>query len=143
MDTRGLLASYPTSAKAPGLAALVGEPPRQGKEIGETYPSPPSYRAPWTPADDDRLLNWAGYEPVKKIAQRLGRSDRAVRFRLGALGISAKVTDGWSLRALRKMLRVSPSPTEVSNRKRHVESARSAHICKLSGSVLRQNSCIF
>src|SRR5208337_261140 len=64
---------------------------------------------PWTPADDDKLLNWAGYEPVKKIAQRLGRSARAVRFRLGALGISARVTDGWSLRALRKMLHVSPA----------------------------------
>ena len=54
-------------------------------------------------------MNLAGYEPVKKIAQRLGRSVRAVRFRLGALGISGKVTDGWSLRALRKLLRVSPA----------------------------------
>src|SRR5271157_4363485 len=63
----------------------------------------------WTAADDDKLLNLAGYEPVKKIAQRLGRSERAVRFRLGALGISAKVTDGWSLRGLRKMLHVSPA----------------------------------
>jgi hypothetical protein len=61
---------------------------------------------PWTSADDDRLLNWAGYEPVPKIAQRLGRSVRAVRFRLGALGMSAKVSDGWSQRALRKLLRV-------------------------------------
>ena len=64
---------------------------------------------PWTAADDDKLLKLAGYEPVRKIAQRLGRSVRAVRFRLGALGISAKVTDGWSLRELRKMLRVSPA----------------------------------
>jgi len=62
---------------------------------------------PWTPTDDDKLLNWAGYEPVDKIAQRLGRSVRAVRFRLGALGISAKVTDGHSQRELRKMLHVS------------------------------------
>ncbi len=62
---------------------------------------------PWTPADDDKLLNWAGYKPVKKIAQRLGRSVRAVRFRLGALGMSAKVTDGWSQRGLRTLLRVS------------------------------------
>jgi hypothetical protein len=54
-------------------------------------------------------LNLAGYEPVSKIAQRLGRSVRAVRFRLGALGMSARVTDGWSLRALRKLLRVSPA----------------------------------
>src|SRR5712692_380009 len=64
---------------------------------------------PWIPADDDKLLSWAGYEPVKKIAQRLGRSVRAVRFRLGALGMSAKVSDGWSQRALRKLLRVSPA----------------------------------
>ena len=64
---------------------------------------------PWTPADDDRLLNWAGYEPVKKIAQRLGRSVGAVRFRLAALGMSAKVTDGWSQRGLRQLLRVSPA----------------------------------
>ena len=62
----------------------------------------------WTVADDDRLLNWAGYEPVKKIALRLGRSEHAVRFRMAALGMSAKVTDGWSLRSLRKLLRVSP-----------------------------------
>jgi hypothetical protein len=61
---------------------------------------------PWTPAQDDKLFQLAGYEPVKKIARRLGRSERAVRCRLGALGISAKVTDGWSLRELRKMLRV-------------------------------------
>jgi hypothetical protein len=64
---------------------------------------------PWTKSDDDKLLNLAGYEPVEKIAQRLDRSVRAVRFRLCALGMTAKVTDGWSLRALRKLLRVSPA----------------------------------
>lgn len=64
---------------------------------------------PWTQEDDDKLLNWAGYEPVDKIAQRLSRSARAVRFRLCALGMSARVTDGWSLRALQKLLRVSPA----------------------------------
>ena len=64
---------------------------------------------PWTEADDARLMELAGYQPVKRIAQRLDRSVRAVRFRLGALGMSARVTDGWSLRALRKMLHVSPS----------------------------------
>jgi hypothetical protein len=65
-------------------------------------------RRPWTAADDDRLLTWVGYEPVDKIAQRLSRSAKAVRCRLCALGMSARVTDGWSLRALRKLLRVSP-----------------------------------
>jgi hypothetical protein len=65
-------------------------------------------RRPWTAEDDDRLLTWAGYEPVDKIAQRLSRSEKAVRSRLGALGMTARVTDGWSLRELRKLLRVSP-----------------------------------
>jgi hypothetical protein len=77
-----------------------------------TAESKPSHRGAtraWTAEDDDRLLNWAGYEPVRKIAQRLGRSESAVRFRMGALGMSAKVTDGWSLRSLRKLLRVSPT----------------------------------
>ena len=64
---------------------------------------------PWTAEDDDKLLTWAGYEPVDKIAQRLSRSAKAVRFRLCALGMSARVTDGWSFRALRKLLRVSPA----------------------------------
>lgn len=66
-----------------------------------------SLARPWLPEDDGKLLDWAGYEPVKKIAQRLGRSVRAVRFRLGALGMSARVTDGWSQRGLRKLLRMS------------------------------------
>jgi len=61
----------------------------------------------WLPEDDDKLLDLAGYEPVDRIAERLGRSVRAVRFRLGALGMSARVTDGWSQRALRKLLRMS------------------------------------
>ncbi len=95
--------------KATGLAALEGSHPDKGKRSAATVAHPQSAHRPWTPADDDRLLNWAGYEPVKKIAQRLGRSSRAVRFRLGALGIGARVTDGRSLRALRKMLHVSPA----------------------------------
>ena len=95
--------------KAPGLAALEESHPDKAKRSSRTSAAPHSAPRPWTPADDDKLLNWAGYEPVKKIAQRLGRSARAVRFRLGALGISARVTDGWSLRGLRKMLHVSPT----------------------------------
>jgi hypothetical protein len=74
-------------------------------------PSPKTERSPprrWTAADDDKLLNYVGYEPVDKIAQRLSRSVRAVRFRLCALGMSGRISDGWSIRALRKMLRVSP-----------------------------------
>jgi hypothetical protein len=79
--------------------------PKTSKEILTVRRPPPR---PWTTIDDDKLLDLAGYEPVAKIAQRLGRSVCAVRFRLGSLGMSARVTDGWSLRALRKLLRVSP-----------------------------------
>jgi hypothetical protein len=65
------------------------------------------FSRPWLKEDDETLLDLAGYEPVIKIAERLGRSVRAVRFRLGALGMSARVKDGWSQRGLRKLLRVS------------------------------------
>ena len=81
----------------------------KAKEQGESAAVRRPASRPWTPADDDRLLNLAGYEPVKRIAQRLDRSVCAVRFRMAALGISARVTDAWSLRALRKMLRVRSS----------------------------------
>jgi hypothetical protein len=94
--------------KTIGPATAERRPADTPKPKTITVASRPTSK-PWTPADDDRLLNLAGYEPVPKIAQRLGRSVRAVRFRMGALGMSAKVTDGWSLRALQKLLRVGPS----------------------------------
>ncbi len=96
--------------KTSELAAL-GQTKSRG-ELGKTAVIAAVRRTsshPWTPADDDKLLNLVGYETVKKIAQRLGRSERAVRFRVGALGMSARVSDGWSQRALRKLLRVSPA----------------------------------
>ena len=94
--------------RTPELSGLEQHQPRE--RVSRVRKSGSARRAaphPWTPADDDRLLNWAGYEPVKKIAHRLGRSISAVRFRIGALGMSAKVTDGWSLRTLQAMLRIS------------------------------------
>src|SRR5205807_1115274 len=83
--------------KTPELAHL----PERQRRNGGIQSSKADRHSPrrWTSADDDKLLNWAGYEPVDKIAQRLSRSVRAVRFRLCALGMSAKVSDGWSLRA--------------------------------------------
>lgn len=95
------------SAAIPGLSSCT--PEKLAPESDSPRSASRQRSRPWTSADDDRLLNWAGYEPVAKIAQRLGRSVRAVRFRLGALGMSARVTDGWSQRALRKLLRVSPA----------------------------------
>lgn len=95
---RRMLAFAEHTFPTPKEAAQAG-----GRELDSRQKS-----LPWSAEDDDRLLNWAGYEPVPKIAQRLGRSVRAVRFRLGALSMSARVTDGWSQRELRKLLRVSP-----------------------------------
>lgn len=62
---------------------------------------------PWTTPEEEKLLTWTGYDPVEKIAQRLGRTPEAIRSHLGCLGISAKVKDGWSLTGLRELLRVS------------------------------------
>lgn len=64
---------------------------------------------PWTEQEERKLWELAGYEPASRIAQRLGRSEGAVRFRMKALGLSAKVKDGWSFRSLQQMLRVGPS----------------------------------
>ena len=90
------------------LRTLEPQPPADEENGPKSERRGISWR-PWTEEDDDKLLNWTGYEPVDKIAQRLSRSARAVRFRLCALGMSARVTDGWSLRALQKLLRVSPA----------------------------------
>lgn len=75
---------------------------------GKTASLPRQRPVRWTREDDDKLLTWAGYESVDKIAERLKRSAHAVRFRLCALGISGRVTDGWSSRSLMKLIRVSP-----------------------------------
>ena len=91
------------SARTPGHRE-----PSETADAGLRHNNARSSLRRWSAEDDDKLLNWAGYEPVEKIAHRLGRSERAVRFRLCALGMSGKVTDGWSLRELRKLLRMSP-----------------------------------
>jgi len=64
---------------------------------------------PWSEQEERRLWELAGYEPASKIAQRIGRSEEAVRFRMKSLGLSVKVKDGWSFRSLQRMLRVGPS----------------------------------
>jgi hypothetical protein len=87
--------------------ALASEAPQELEKTSETGALHRTPARPWLPEDDAKLLDLAGYEPVNEIAERLERSERAVRFRLGALGMSARVTDGWSQRALRKLLRMS------------------------------------
>jgi hypothetical protein len=97
--------------KTPELAARQACPPgeRTPRARRADTAARPAPRRRWTPEEDDKLLNSAGYESVKRIAQQLSRSPRAVRYRLCALGMSAKVQDGWSLRRLRKQLKVSPT----------------------------------
>ena len=90
--------------RTPALASDAAEQLKKADENGSSHRSP---SRSWLPKDDAKLLDLAGYEPVDEIAERLGRSERAIRFRLGALGMSARVTDGWSQRALRKLLRMS------------------------------------
>src|SRR3954464_4103196 len=90
--------------RTPALASDARQVLKQTDENGPSHRGP---ARPWLPEEDAKLLDLAGYEPVSEIAERLGRSERAVRFRLGALGMSARVTDGWSQRALRKLLRMS------------------------------------
>lgn len=91
--------------RTPALAAdKLQEVKKKTDGNGQSHRAP---SRPWCPDDDAKLLDLAGYEPVVEIGERLGRSERAVRFRLGALGMSARVTDGWSQRALRKLLRMS------------------------------------
>jgi hypothetical protein len=67
------------------------------------------FRRPWTEYEQRKLWELAGYETAAKIGERLGRSEGAVRFRLKSLGLSVKVKDGWSFRALQEMLHVGPS----------------------------------
>ncbi len=64
-------------------------------------------RRPWTSEEEQELIARAGYEPVKAIARRLRRSEQSVRFRLKGWAISARVTDGWSLRRIQQTLHVS------------------------------------
>ncbi len=64
---------------------------------------------PWTEQEERKLWELAGYEPAARIGERLGRSEGAVRCRLKVLGLSVRVKDGWSFRALQELLHVGPS----------------------------------
>ena len=57
-------------------------------------------RRPWTEQDDRDLRELAGYESVKRLSERLNRSEFAIRSRLSALGVRGSVRDAWSLRRL-------------------------------------------
>ena len=58
-ESAGLAEDHRNKANGPGAKGPVRRRP-------STSPS-----LPWTPADDEKLFQLAGYEPVKKIARRL------------------------------------------------------------------------
>jgi predicted DNA-binding antitoxin AbrB/MazE fold protein len=75
----------------------------------------PGARRPWT-KDADRLLGWfAGEKGVPFLAKKLGRTPGAIRKRLSALGLSAKVPlpDYLNLHQVSMMLGVSDSIVRV------------------------------
>jgi len=93
----------------PGLAGhVVSRFARsQGWSDGEQADKRKGDRRPWTREEEQELFVRAGYEPVKAIAEKLKRSEESVRFRLKGRAISARVTDGWSLRRIQQTLHVS------------------------------------
>jgi hypothetical protein len=93
----------------PGLAGYVVSrfARSQGWLDGEQESKRKDDRRPWTREEEQQLFVRAGYEPVKAIAQKLKRSEQSVRFRLKGRAISARVTDGWSLRRIQQTLHIS------------------------------------
>jgi hypothetical protein len=93
----------------PGLAGhVVSRFARsQGWLAGEQEDKRKGDRRPWTREEEQELFVRAGYEPVKAIAEKLKRSEQSVRSRLKGQAISARVTDGWSLRRIQQTLHVS------------------------------------
>ncbi len=93
----------------PGLAGYVVSRFARSKGWldGEQESKRKDDRRPWTREEEQELFVRAGYEPVKAIAQKLKRSEQSVRFRLKGRAISARVTDGWSLRRIQQTLHIS------------------------------------
>jgi len=93
----------------PGLAGyVVSRFARSQGWLDKEQPNKPKgERRPWTSEEEQELFARAGYEPVKAIAEKLKRSEQSVRFRLKGRAISARVTDGWSLRRIQQTLHVS------------------------------------
>src|SRR5580700_8054553 len=79
----------------------------QGWLEGERGTKKNAGRRPWTMEEEQELFVRVGYDSVKEIARKLRRSEQSVRSRLKGRSISARVTDGWSLRRLQQTLHVS------------------------------------
>ena len=93
----------------PGLAGYVVSrfARSQGWLEGQLEGKKRDGRRLWTREEEQELFARVGYEPVKAIAQKLRRSEQSVRLRLKGWAISARVTDGWSLRRIQQTLHLS------------------------------------
>jgi len=118
--------------------ALASEAPQELKNADENGSSHRAPSRPWLSEDDAKLLDLAGYEPVNEIAERLERSERAVRFRLGALGMSARVTDGWVTTLTTKAATDEPHSLAATSCRRLAASSRSACHPSLTRRLLRE-----
>jgi hypothetical protein len=83
-----------------GFARRQGWTQSQGKAEARTV------KRAWTRPEEEMLWRLAGYESPKLIARKLRRTENAVRLRLKAHGLSAKVKDGFSLRAFRELFHI-------------------------------------
>jgi hypothetical protein len=66
-----------------------------------------STRRPWTDEEADVLEERAGQATVKSLAARLNRSHSSVKARLKHLGLSARVSEGYTQDDLRQLLGTS------------------------------------
>jgi hypothetical protein len=116
--------------RTPALAIPSTEQGLKNADSNGTLHRPPSRR--WLQEDDHTLVDLAGYEPVTKIAERLGRSVRAVRCRLGAgheCSGQRRVVAAW----IAEVTTRESHPTVVFSYERHVESSRSANHRQFAG----------
>ena len=122
----------------PGLAGYVVSrfARSQGWLDGEQADKRKGDRRPWTREEEQELFVRAGYEPVKAIAEKLKRSEQSVRFRLKGRAISARVTDGWSLRRIQQTLHISHRRLQRLIGSGLLKSPRPAGLGNLPGGIL-------
>lgn len=79
---------------------------RQGWSQSGGKIEPRRVRRAWSQNEEVLLWRLAGYESPRLIARKLRRTENAVRLRLKAHGLSAKVKDGVSLRTFRELFHI-------------------------------------
>lgn len=79
---------------------------RQEWSQGEGKAEQRAVKRGWSRHEEELLWRLVGYEPPKLIARKLRRTENAVRLRLKAHGLSAKVKDGVSLRTFRELFHI-------------------------------------